>query len=183
MAITGAGDGAGKATAEVLATHGARVALGDLRYVRAERVASAINHTVTPQGGGVAIALRLDVRDPESVRRFLDEVRHDFGPLDVLVSDTPDAAREGMRLAVPEMARRGTGHVINIATDAAAGTLTDSARREFGASGVRFTAIVPREEPPAAPDDVASAVCRSLRSRRRIVRVRARARTGGARAG
>jgi len=231
VAITGAGRGIGKATATELAERGARVVIGDLDFSHAERAASAINHTVTPSSGGVAIALRLDVRDRLSFRRFLDEAGRDFGPLDVLVNnagimpvgpfldeDEPSAraafeinvggTMSGMKLALPGMLERGSGHIVNVAcyagllpapgqityaaTKSAVLALTDGARWEFQRSGVAFTAIVPsftRTElvagtraPRSAslhPEAVAAAIADAIASRARTVYVPGRARSIG----
>ena len=169
VAVTGAGHGAGKATANTLASQGARVAVGDLRYAYAERVASAINHTITPDGGGVAIALGLDVCDPESFRRFLEQAGNDFGPVDVLVNDPGGQAETG----IEAMARSGSGHVVNIAAGPGAGdvlALTDLARSRSARAGVTFTAVVPRSGADADPEHVAEAVARAVRSRAETVR-------------
>jgi len=131
IAITGAARGIGRSTAERLAAEGARVAVGDLDADLAGTTAATL--------GGTAVGLRLDVSDPASFGRFLDDVESSLGPLDVLVNnagimvvgpfvDEDDAAtaRElavnvlgvvyGMRQAIPRMLRHGGGHIVNVAS-------------------------------------------------------------------
>lgn len=91
--MTAGGHGIGHATAAALVQRGARVAVGDADYDRARHTASTVNHAHTPDGGGLAIALGLDAGDPESFRRFLEETRHDFGPIDALITLGPGGAR------------------------------------------------------------------------------------------
>jgi NAD(P)-dependent dehydrogenase (short-subunit alcohol dehydrogenase family) len=129
VAITGAGQGIGRAIAERMAALGARVAVGDLNAGAAERTAAAI-------GGS---AHHLDVTDPESYATFLAEAQRAHGELAVLVnnagimpnggfldlSDTVTRATievnlfgviHGMRLALPGMLARGRGHIVNVAS-------------------------------------------------------------------
>jgi 3-hydroxy acid dehydrogenase/malonic semialdehyde reductase len=68
--ITGASSGFGRETARVLAARGVRVAGGARRAERLE----------TP------IALELDVRDPESSARFVDEAVAQLGGIDILIN-------------------------------------------------------------------------------------------------
>jgi NAD(P)-dependent dehydrogenase (short-subunit alcohol dehydrogenase family) len=79
--VSGASSGIGQATALALATAGHPVVLGARRLERCEAVAAAI-----ADGGGQAVALPLDLADPESVARFAKEAEGAFGPIEVLVS-------------------------------------------------------------------------------------------------
>ncbi len=74
--VTGAASGIGQASARVLAQEGARVACADLNAEGAESVAKEI-----ARAGGEAIALRLDVSDPEDNRRAVEATVKRFGPL------------------------------------------------------------------------------------------------------
>ena len=76
--VTGAGSGIGAATAAVLARHGARVACADLDLARAEATAKGIT-----EGGGVAIAVELDVTSPESHDAAAKAIAAELGPLHV----------------------------------------------------------------------------------------------------
>ena len=81
--VTGAARGIGRATAVLFAQAGAQLALcdregDDLRLAAAEVVAAGAEAPVV----GV-----LDVRDPEAVGAFVDQVRDRWGRVDVLVSN------------------------------------------------------------------------------------------------
>src|SRR4051794_20980746 len=79
VVITGGAQGIGASTAAVLSGLGARVALGDLDQVKAEKTAGEL--------GGDALALRLDVTDTKGFTAFLDEVEERLGPIDVLINN------------------------------------------------------------------------------------------------
>lgn len=133
VAITGGARGIGKATAQALAAEGARVAIGDLDAALAEQTASGL-----PTEG---IGLELDVTERQSFADFLAQVSERLGPIDVLVNnagimplgdfvDEDDATAHrmvdinlhgviyGMKLALPGMQRRNSGHIVNIASQA-----------------------------------------------------------------
>jgi NAD(P)-dependent dehydrogenase (short-subunit alcohol dehydrogenase family) len=80
--VTGAARGIGRAIAEVYAEHGARVAVADVLLAEAQSVAEGIN-----AGGGRAVALQLDVSDPNSVRQAVDATVVEYGRLDILVNN------------------------------------------------------------------------------------------------
>ena len=136
VAITGGARGIGKATAEALARKGARVAIGDLDLELATQTADGLVSE--------AIALELDVTKRESFADFLAQVEERLGPLDVIVNnagimplgqfvDEDDATAHrmvdinvhgviyGMKLAMPGMIRRNSGHIVNIASQAGKG--------------------------------------------------------------
>src|SRR4051794_12320500 len=66
VAITGAARGIGLATAQALASRGARVAIGDLDGAEAQAAAASL------EGSQAATGHELDVTDEESFARFLD---------------------------------------------------------------------------------------------------------------
>lgn len=136
IAITGGARGIGEATARSLVREGAKVAIGDLDLKLAEKTASAL--------GGDTIALELDVTRRDSFASFLSQVEERLGPVDVLVNnagimplgrfvDEDDATARrmvdinlhglmfGMKLALPSMQRRNSGHIVNIASQAGKG--------------------------------------------------------------
>jgi NADP-dependent 3-hydroxy acid dehydrogenase YdfG len=150
VAITGAGRGIGRATAEACVREGMRVAIGDLDLAAAQRTAAEL--------GRGTIARELDVCDRASVARFLDEAEARLGPLDVLVNnagimqlgrlvdeDDATARRQvdinvhgvlhGMKEALPRMLARNAGHVVNMASTAGkagfAGGATYSGTKHF----------------------------------------------------
>ncbi len=115
--VTGASSGIGKKTAELLATHGARVV------------------TFARSAGDV----RGDVADPDAIERLFAETEKRFGPCDILVNNAgmidvaplveTDLERwrrmfavnvEGVylacRRALPSMLERGAGAIVNVAS-------------------------------------------------------------------
>ncbi|TCO54716.1 SDR family oxidoreductase [Actinocrispum wychmicini] len=172
VAITGAGQGIGRATARAMAARGARVAIGDLDVEAAKRTAAEI-------GGS---AHHLDVADPVSFAAFVAEAEQANGPLAVLVNNAgimPNGAfldlpaeinrttmevnvfgvLHGMRLALPGMLERGRGHIVNVASLAgkfpvkglavynaskfAVVGLTAATRLEYAPHGVSVSAVLP----------------------------------------
>jgi NADP-dependent 3-hydroxy acid dehydrogenase YdfG len=173
-AITGAARGIGRVTAEALLRQGMRVAIGDLDLDAARQTASEL--------GPSTVALALDVTDRPSFYEFLNIAEEQLGPVDVLVNnagimpigpfleeDDATARRVldinvhgvilGMKLALPRMLGRGTGHVVNIASQAgkygfpggatycaskaAVINLSRAVRKELRGSGVELSVISP----------------------------------------
>jgi len=138
--ITGAASGIGRATADVFADEGARVAISDLDGERAERAADEIR-----AAGGTARAWPLDVADARAIDRVVGEVARELGALDVLVNNAgiavggsiEDAGFEASwqraldvlltshvraaRAALPWLRRSGEGRIVNIASTEALG--------------------------------------------------------------
>jgi NAD(P)-dependent dehydrogenase (short-subunit alcohol dehydrogenase family) len=174
VAITGGARGIGKATAAVLVRKGCRVAIGDLDLPLAEKTAAEL--------GGGTLALPVDVTDRPSFAAFLDEAERQLGPLDVVVNNagimpvTPfvEESEEsvhrqidinlhgvitGTQLAIERMRPRGTGHIVNIASQAGKGGLpgiatysatkhavvglTEAVRWELRGSGVETHCVMP----------------------------------------
>jgi NAD(P)-dependent dehydrogenase (short-subunit alcohol dehydrogenase family) len=75
--ITGASRGIGRGLARELAAQGARVAV-------AARTTNEIGPLASEIGG---LAVSMDVRDTESIRRGMDQVAEHFGRIDVLVNN------------------------------------------------------------------------------------------------
>ena len=78
--ITGAGRGIGKRLAIGFAAAGARVGLMARSKAEIDLTQLEIEHQ-----GGIAMRLRADVRDAESVRTSVDRMRAQFGPIDTLI--------------------------------------------------------------------------------------------------
>jgi NAD(P)-dependent dehydrogenase (short-subunit alcohol dehydrogenase family) len=201
VAITGGARGIGLATARAFAGAGAKVAIGDVDEEAAAAAAAQVGAT----------AHVLDVRDPDSFAVFVDAV----GVPDVLVNnagiahaapfiDTPAELRDlqlqvnlggvinGLGAVLPEMVRRGRGHVVNVASIAgrialpnaamytatkfAVVGLTEAVAAELHGTGVRVSAVLPtfvrtqmteglplRGVPTVEPPDVAQAILRLVR--------------------
>jgi NADP-dependent 3-hydroxy acid dehydrogenase YdfG len=174
VAITGGARGIGKATAKALVLKGATVAIGDLELELAQRTASEL--------GGETLALELDVTRRDSFEGFLDQVEERLGSLDVLVNNAgimplgkfveeDDATAQrlvdinvhgvmyGMKLALPRMQRRGSGHLVNIASQAGktgfpggatyCGTkhfvvgVSEAVRAELRGTGIEISCVMP----------------------------------------
>jgi hypothetical protein len=131
VAVTGGGNGIGRAIALHMARAGARVAIGDIDVAAAEAVARQI--------GGDAFAVALDVADREQFAAFLDAAEERHGPLRIMVNNAgvdwvgpfdqePDeiSRREldinlygtilGSKLALARMLPRRAGHLINVSS-------------------------------------------------------------------
>ena len=130
--VTGASSGIGRATAELLAGSGARVALVARREGRLEELAEAIRG-----GGGKALPLKADVRSMEDMRRAAARCMDAWGRIDVLVNNAGvmpvapltelkvddwdhmvDVNIKGVLHAVaavlPSMLDAGSGHIVNV---------------------------------------------------------------------
>ncbi|MET9265491.1 SDR family oxidoreductase [Amycolatopsis sp. NPDC004079] len=131
VVVTGGAQGIGAATAAALHRRGARLVLGDLDRVRAEKTAGELGPDV--------VASPLDVTDTAAFTAFLDDVESTVGPIDVLINNAgimplspldeeDDAATRrlleinvhavvhGTREAVKRMKPRGRGHIVNVAS-------------------------------------------------------------------
>ena len=132
-AITGAGRGIGRASAQALTREGVRVAIGDLDLDAARETAREL--------GPTAVALSLDVTARDSFERFLDDAEAQLGPIDILINnagimqlgkfmDEDDATARrmidinlhgvilGTKLGLVRMVARGRGHIVNISSQA-----------------------------------------------------------------
>ena len=131
--VTGGGRGIGRAVALDLARAGVAVAAAARTRPEVERLAAEVQ-----AAGGRAVAVTMDVTDPESVRAGFASAREALGGIDILVSGgiaptaplvrTPDAVWRQvietnlsgvfycLREALPEMTTRGWGRVVNLAS-------------------------------------------------------------------
>ena len=210
VVITGAARGIGQATANALLARGARVVIGD-------RDVDVLEQTVTGMGSlGPVSGHPLDVTDRESFAAFLDKARADGGghidvlinnagvmPVGLFIEQSQQAIRSaievnfygvlnGCQLVLPEMVKRRSGHVVNIASLAGlvavpgqvvyAGTkfavvgLSTALADEYAPHGVAVTAVLPTftntelisgttpgaARKPVQPADVAAAVVKVL---------------------
>jgi 3-oxoacyl-[acyl-carrier protein] reductase len=80
--VTGAASGMGKATAELFADEGARVAALDLNAAPLEAVVASIR-----AAGGEARAWTIDLADRAAIDRVFGEIAGHFGGIDILVNN------------------------------------------------------------------------------------------------
>lgn len=81
-AITGGGQGLGRAYAQALAAAGAAVAVLDINSSSGQSVAEEI-----VAQGGRAVAVHCDVADPDSVARAFSDVESKLGAADILINN------------------------------------------------------------------------------------------------
>jgi short-subunit dehydrogenase len=210
IAITGAARGIGHATAKALLARGARVVIGDRDVAVLESAVAGLSSL------GQVSGHPLDVTDKESFATFLDKARSDgTGHIDVLINNagvmpvgpflgqSDQAVRSaievnlygvltGCHLVLPEMVKRRSGHIVNIASMAGmvavpgqvvyAGTkfavvgLSTAMADEFAPQGVEVTVILPTftnteliagtkatgAQKPVQPEEIAAAIVKAL---------------------
>jgi NAD(P)-dependent dehydrogenase (short-subunit alcohol dehydrogenase family) len=169
VAVTGGGRGIGRAIAQALTGHGARVAVCDL-------------DAATAEAAPAELGLAVDVTDHAAFSAFLDEVEQRLGPLDVLVNNagimavTPlieeepasiarqldldlHAVIHGTQEAMRRMIPRDTGHIVNMASIAGRTGfpqlatycaakhgvvgLSEAVRTELRGTGVEVSVVMP----------------------------------------
>ena len=80
--ITGSSRGIGKAIAEQMAAHGARVVISSRKAPVCEEVAAAINEE---HGAGTAIAVAASISSKEDLQRLVQTTNEQLGEVDILV--------------------------------------------------------------------------------------------------
>jgi 3-oxoacyl-[acyl-carrier protein] reductase len=85
--VTGSTRGIGKATALLLAQHGARVVLN---YKRNESAATRAKQDILEISGLTPLVCRADVTSPEEFKGMIDHVVESCGRLDILVNNADD---------------------------------------------------------------------------------------------
>ncbi|MCW2652162.1 MAG: hypothetical protein QOE41_170 [Mycobacterium sp.] len=210
IAITGAARGIGHATAEALLKRGARVVIGDRDVDTLESAVTGLQRL------GPVAGHPLDVTSRDSFAAFLDKARSEGGGrIDVLINNagvmpigpflqqSEQAIRSaievnfygvlnGCQLALPEMVKRRSGHIINIASLSglipvpgqvvyvgskfAVVGLSTALADEFAPYGVEVTVLMPpftntelisgtkttAANKPVEPADIAAAVVKTL---------------------
>lgn len=99
--VTGAGSGIGEATARLLGSAGAAVAVADLAEDQAKRVASEIE-----AAGGRAIPVRADVAEQASVEDAVAQSRAELGPVNIVVNNAATWVIKRFQDTTPEEIQR-----------------------------------------------------------------------------
>lgn len=135
--ITGSSRGIGKAIAEEMAEHGAKVVISSRKLDACEEVAAAIN---AKYGAGTAIAIAANISSKESLQNLVTQTRAAFGKITALVCNAASNPYYGpmadisdeqfakiltnnivannwlVSMVVPEMIARGQGSVTIISS-------------------------------------------------------------------
>ncbi len=175
--VTGASSGIGWALAKTLAAHGARVGLVARRREALERLATEIG-----QSGGTAAVASADVGDRQAVVDAIHELAARLGPIDLLLANAGVGAPTllepfnvaeidtmfrvntlgvvyAIEAVLPEMLRRGRGHLAAVsslaaymalpgesaycASKAAVNTFLNGLRIQLRGRGIAVTTICP----------------------------------------
>ena len=134
--ITGSSRGIGKAIAEAMSDHGAKVVISSRKQDACDAVAADLNAT----HGGAAIAVAANISDKASLQHLVDETRRQFGRIDILVCNAASNPYYGpmagisdeqfrkildnnviannwlCAMVAPEMLERGEGSIILISS-------------------------------------------------------------------
>ena len=161
--VTGGAGGLGSATVRRLCAEGGQVVIADIMLEPAEALAEAVR-----ADGGDAIALHLDLGDPDSIRQLIDATLAHYGKLDVIFNNgaatqseflNRDGAAGEMEIevwdhtfavntrgtmlmikhALPALIASGSGAIIN--TSSGASLLGDLARTAYAASKSAVNAL------------------------------------------
>lgn len=103
--VTGAGRGLGKAIAKVLADRGAHVVITDRELDPAEQAAASIR-----AAGGKASPISFDVAEPDQVEQAFEQIRAEFGRVDILINN----AGIGDFVSFPEITPEKWDRMLNI---------------------------------------------------------------------
>src|SRR5262245_50500436 len=90
--VTGAAQGLGEAMSRALAAEGAKVALGDINFVGAEKLAAELNAS---HGPATAFAYELNVTDEEQWISTLAAADKAMGGISGLINNAGISGREG----------------------------------------------------------------------------------------
>ena len=164
--VAGASRGIGEYMAKHLAAAGAKVAVAARTVEVTDPRLPGTIHSVTESirsDGGEAIAVQMNVRDPESIASGVDETVEQFGGLDILVNNAAilvpgslETVQERhidlvwqidlrgplllMKTALPHLKQAGGGDFINVSSVAAVfpgpGPYEDATRRGGGFYGM-----------------------------------------------
>lgn len=162
--VTGAASGIGKATAEALADAGATVICADIDRANGEAVAGGIRGK-----GRKAEYQPVDLTDDASIGAFAETVQAKVGAIDILINgagwgstqpfweNTPELWQKLIALnfvgpmtlvkaLLPKMLERGSGKIVNIASDAGrVGSLGETVYSGAKGGLIAFTKSLARE--------------------------------------
>lgn len=163
IVVTGGASGIGKATALMLAAHGATVHIGDLDLEGSQRTVKE------NEGAGQIVATQLDLAKPDSVKSFAETVQAQHGRVDGLVNaagfdkvgpfikNDPElwerlvavnllGAMRLTQLVLPSMISSNAGKIVNIASDAGrVGSMGETAYAATKGGLIAFTKSLARE--------------------------------------
>jgi acetoacetyl-CoA reductase len=134
--ITGGARGIGRAIAEELGSHGAKVVVN---YAQSKDAAEELVEALSRNGASAAVATRADVSDPEQAEELIARTAACFGRVDVLVNNagiTADRTLKNLtvkdwdrvinvdlnscfytvKAALPYFIRQGSGKIVNISS-------------------------------------------------------------------
>jgi short-subunit dehydrogenase len=164
VVVTGASSGIGAAAARAFAAEGGHVVLAARSAAPLEQLAGEI-----VAAGGVALAVPVDVSDPDAPQRLLERAAQELGGIDVLVNNAGAnhrgavEARTGAELAqivavnltapilltravLPYLRRRGAGAIVNVASLAGRVPLPHEATYSATKFGLRAFSFALAEE-------------------------------------
>ena len=142
--VTGSSRGIGRAIAEGLAHHGAKVVISSRKQDACEEVAKAINET---HGEERAIAIAASISEKQALQSLVDETKQRLGKIDILVCNAASNPYYGpmagitdeqfrkildnnvvanhwlVQMVAPDMLERGSGSIIIVSS---VGGLTSS---------------------------------------------------------
>jgi NAD(P)-dependent dehydrogenase (short-subunit alcohol dehydrogenase family) len=155
--VTGASQGIGEYVAEKLGQHGSKIVIADINEETGAKVLERFKST-----GIHAIFVKTDVSDEQSVREMIKTTVNHYGGMDALVNNAGISLRKSVvdttleewqkvmnvnlqgtflcsKYAIPEIAKRGGGSIVNMASWHAYKTITRLAA--YAASKGAITAL------------------------------------------
>jgi NAD(P)-dependent dehydrogenase (short-subunit alcohol dehydrogenase family) len=135
--VTGSSRGIGRAIAEALAEHGAKVVISSRKAPACQEVADALNGK---HGEGTAIVVPASISSKEELQTLVDETKRQLGRIDVLVCNAASNPYYGpmagisdeqfrkildnnvianhwlIAMAAPEMLERGEGSIVIVSS-------------------------------------------------------------------